>query len=36
MVLSCRPDVKVVNCEIGRVAWDLEDMRYSDHVFFDH
>ena len=36
VVLSCGPGVKVVNCETGRVAWHLEEVRYSDLVFFDN
>ena len=36
MVLSCGPGVKVVNCETGRVAWHLEEVRYSDLVFIDY
>ena len=36
MVLLCGPSVKVVNYETGRVAWHLEEVRYSDYVFFDY
>ena len=32
MVLSCGPGVKVVNCETGRVAWHLVEVRYADMV----
>ena len=34
VILSCGVGVKVVNCETGQVAWYLEEVRYSDHVFF--
>ena len=38
VILSCGPGVKVVNCETGRVAWHLEELRYStsDRVVFDY
>ena len=35
MVLSYGVGVKVVNYETGQIAWHLEEVRYSDHVFFD-
>ena len=36
MVLSCGVGVKVVNRETGQIIWHLEEVRCSDHVFFDY
>ena len=36
VVLSCGPGVKVVNYETDRVAWHLEEVKYSNYVLFDY